>query len=191
LPAAQFLEVVCGVAGRGGVRRSGALSDFLSQRGGAEAAGRSSQGGDGLHRCSHARLVDVAAAARLADEARSGQIFQGCVANPSHVDAAQRLPEALEQPAQLADDLRERLQPPSAAQSGRVVGNRPGPQRARALGMELDGQPAEVDLEDRQVIRGNLEHALAAWRRAAHLDAPLFDAEDRLHRSQVQQAAYS
>ena len=106
-----------------------------------------------------AGLVDVDAAdAGGADLGAGRQLVEYAVGQEADVDAVEHGGEPVDHAGQPADDVGELLQHPAGVQSPGVVHDRLEAQYVFALGVALQRQESEVDLEQGEVPPRSLDH---------------------------------
>src|ERR1700745_1407811 len=129
-------------------------------RGGKAVGGR----GEGDHRLddvAHPRLVEIDAAdAGLADLRREGELLEHVISDEALIDAAESVSKSLQYRFQSADHFGKLVQHAAAFEFPRVMDHRFDAEDALAFGIDLEGQPAAVQLEDGQIIAGSLDRDL-------------------------------
>ena len=190
---AQFLQIIGGTAETVlGLAVFSEDPDPRRQFGDSEATGRGRQGNHRLGDPAHARFVEIDSADfGLADLRGSRQTLQQIVGDEALIDAGQRIHEPLQDALERGDDPGEVLQHTSAAQFPGVVGHGFDAKYTFAFGIDLQSQPAAVQLEDRQIIHRSLDRyfPLGPFVLTLPIFGPVLVADDGLDGLYVQQHA--
>src|SRR5579863_5043553 len=106
----------------------------------------------------HRRFVEVDATdLNLADLRGNGELLQSLVRDKALIQAGQSIHESFQDAFQTGNDLRKLSQGAPTVQFLRVVGHGLDAQHTFALGINLQGQLAAMQLEDRQIIGRSLD----------------------------------
>src|SRR5215469_8640291 len=128
---------------------------------GGEAVGGRREGDHRLDDVAHPRLVEIDTPdAGLADLRREGELLEHVISDEALIDAAQSVSKSLQYRFESADHFGKLVQCAAAFEFPRVMDHRFDAQDAFAFAVDLEGQPAAVQLEDGQIIAGSLDRDL-------------------------------
>src|ERR1700741_3308689 len=117
--------------------------------------------------------------------------FEHFISDKALIDAAQSIGKSLEYGFQSGDHLRKLVQRATTVEFCRVMGNRFDAKDAFAFGIDLEGQLATVQLEDRQIIHRSLDRDFPFGRAfgSPAINRAMPVSEDRFDGLQVQWGA--
>src|SRR3984893_15593970 len=160
--AAEFLQIISGVAGNGlwwGLL--GARATPSRHVGGGEAIWRGGQSDQRLEHRAHACLVEIDAPDDgFADLRGCRQLFEQFIGDEALIDATESIGKPFQHAFQSPHHLGELLQRATAVELARVMSNRLDAKDAFAFAIDLQSQLAAVQLEDRQIIGRSLDRDL-------------------------------